>query len=105
MGSFGGSIKSNPDRERLQGKLAALTAVACELHHRSIKKAARFARDSSLEGTGFEPSVPREASAFSSPVRADSSGGGKSSGANMSRSRNLDRMTRYQWFESVSLLR
>ena len=33
--------------------------------------------DSPLEGTGFEPSVPREASAFSSPVRADFSGGGR----------------------------
>jgi len=27
-----------PMDERLQGKLGALTAVACELHHRSIKK-------------------------------------------------------------------
>jgi hypothetical protein len=44
--------------------------------------------DSALEGTGFEPSVPREASALSAPVRADFSGGGKSSGGNMSRSRN-----------------
>src|SRR5262252_976175 len=61
--------------------------------------------DSLLEGTGFEPSVPREASAFSSPVRADFSGGGKSSGGNMSRSRNLDRVTRYQWFESGFLQR
>jgi hypothetical protein len=61
--------------------------------------------DSLLEGTGFEPSVPREASAFSSPVRADFSGGGKSSGGNMSRSRNLDRMTGYQWFESRFLQR
>jgi hypothetical protein len=35
----------------------------------------------------------------------DFSGGGKSSGGNMSRSRNLDRMTRYQWFESRFLQR
>jgi hypothetical protein len=46
MGSFGGSIKSKPMDERLQGNVGALTAVACELHHRSIKNAAQFARDS-----------------------------------------------------------
>jgi hypothetical protein len=37
---------------------------------------------------------------FSSPVRADFSGGRKSSGDDMRRFRNLDRMTRYQWFEA-----
>jgi hypothetical protein len=40
----------------------------------------RISPDSLLEGTGFEPSVPREAPPFSSPVRADFSDGGKSSG-------------------------
>src|SRR5215469_10227968 len=39
------------------------------------------------------------------PLRPTFSGGGKSSGGNMSRSRNLDCMTRYQWFESSFLQR
>jgi hypothetical protein len=82
------------------------TASGLPRRHCSLMRASGSGlSDSPLEGTGFEPSVPREASAFPSPVRADFSGGGKSSGGDMSRSRNLDRMTRYQWFESGFLQR
>ena len=38
-------------------------------------------------------------------ARADFSVTGKSSGGDMGRSRNLDLITRYQWFESTSLQR
>ena len=38
-------------------------------------------------------------------ARADFSVSGKSSGGDMSRSRNLDRVTRYEWFESGFLQR
>src|SRR6516162_8913754 len=59
----------------------------------------RFA-DSPLEGTGFEPSVPREAAGI--PViwilvRADFSG---SQASDMSWRRKLGRVTRDRWFES-----
>ena len=67
-----------------------------------------FAVDSPLEGTGFEPSVPRRARGIvvvSVLVRANFSVGRKSSRDEMSPSGNLDRATRYRWFESGFLQR
>jgi hypothetical protein len=68
----------------------------------------KFAPDSSLEGTGFEPSVPRKAPVVvlvSVLVRADFSVSGESSGGDMSPSRNLACVTRYRRFESGFLQR
>src|SRR5882724_1461390 len=62
---------------------------------------ARFAADSPLERTGFEPSVPREAPGIpvvSALVRSGFS-------ACMSRHRKLGRVTWDRWFESGSLQR
>src|SRR6516165_10935454 len=58
--------------------------------------------------TGFEPSVPRRARGIvvvSVLVRANFSVGRKSSRDEMSLSGNLDRATRYRWFESGFLQR
>jgi hypothetical protein len=67
----------------------------------------RFAADSSLEETGFEPSVPLKAPGILvASVRSScrvSVGGGTSGGT--SRSSNLDLITRYRRFESRSLQR
>jgi hypothetical protein len=62
---------------------------------------ARFATDSPLEGTGFEPLVPRKALgvlAVSALVRADSSSAGMK--RHVSCFRNRGRVTRYRRFES-----
>jgi transposase InsO family protein len=67
-----------------------------------------FVPDSPLEGSGFEPSVPRKAPAVvlvSVLVRADFSVSGESSGSDMSPSRNLACVTRYRRFESGFLQR
>jgi hypothetical protein len=59
--------------------------------------------DSLLEGTRFEPSVPRKAPAvvvLSVLVRAEFSVGGTSSRGDMSPSRNLGCVTPYRGFES-----
>jgi hypothetical protein len=71
-----GRVRRHPDASLLP--MHELTAAK---PRRSSPRALRFCAetDSLLEGTGFEPSVPREAPAFSSPVRADFSGGRKSS--------------------------
>src|SRR5437868_7115739 len=64
--------------------------------------------DSPLEGSGFEPSVPRKAPVVvlvSVLVRADFSVSGESSGGAMSPSRNLACVTRYRRFESGFLQR
>src|SRR6266550_5797407 len=64
---------------------------------------ARFAADSPLERTGFEPSVPREAPGIpvvSALVRSGFSACGEPSTSAMSRHRKLGRVTRDRWFES-----
>jgi hypothetical protein len=63
-----------------------------------------FAPDSPLEGTGFEPSVPRDAPGVvvvPVPVRADFSLGRESSRGEMNPSQNPGRVTRYRRFESL----
>ena len=69
---------------------------------------AEFAADSTLEGAGFEPSVPQKAPGVlvvSVLARAEFSVDGESSRGELSRFWKLGRVTRYRRFESGFLQR